>query len=136
MNALDPMPRGLRLLVLQLRGSRASPPPLRAVHNRRHHFQIPQQFSAGSGRSFLPRLPLRFEKQLGVVQNPFADRGRTFAPRDIQWAGWARIAVILGEDPRHPLAVFQALAGHRHQKLHRHLRQDLALAHLLLDRFW
>jgi hypothetical protein len=30
---------------------------------------------------------------------------------------------------------FQALARHRHQKLHRHLRRDLALAHLLLDRF-
>jgi hypothetical protein len=27
------------------------------------------------------------------------------------------------------------LARHRHQKLHGHLRQDLALAHLLLDGF-
>jgi len=80
-------------------------------------------------------LPLRFEKQLGIVQNTFADGGRTFAPRAIQLAGFARIAVKLGEDGGHPLAVFQALAGHRHQELHRHLRQNLALAHLLLDRF-
>jgi hypothetical protein len=43
--------------------------------------------------------------------------------------------VLLGEDRRHPLAILQALARHRHQKLQRHLRQDLALAHLLLDRF-
>jgi hypothetical protein len=42
---------------------------------------------------------------------------------------------MLGEDRRHPLAVLQALARHGHQKLQRHLRQDLALAHLLLDRF-
>ena len=61
--------------------------------------------------------------------------GRTFAPRAIQLAGFPRIAVMLGEDRRHPLAILQALARHRHQKLHRYLRQDLALAHLLLDRF-
>ena len=75
MNAIDLMPRGFRLLVIQLRGSGAGQPPLRAVHDRHHHFQIAQQFGAGSGGSFLLRLPLRFEKQLGIVQNAFADRG-------------------------------------------------------------
>jgi hypothetical protein len=40
---------------------------------------------------------------------------------------------MLGEDCGHPLAILQALACHRHQKLQRHLRQDLALAHVLLD---
>jgi hypothetical protein len=39
-NTLDLMPRGFRLLVVQLRGSGARQPPLRAVHNRHHHFQI------------------------------------------------------------------------------------------------
>jgi hypothetical protein len=135
LNTLDLMPRGFRLLVVQLRGSGARQPPLRAAHNRHHHFQIAYQFRARPGRSFLLRLPLRFEKQRGVVQNTFADRGRTFAPRAIQLAGFPRIAVMLGEDRRHPLAIFQALAGNRHQKLHRYLRQNLALAHLLLDRF-
>jgi hypothetical protein len=42
--------------------------------------------------------------------------------------------MMLREDRRHPLAIVQALACHRHQELQRHLRQDLALAHLLLDR--
>jgi hypothetical protein len=42
---------------------------------------------------------------------------------------------MLGEDRRHPLAILRALAGHWYQKLQCHLRQDLALAHLLLDRF-
>jgi hypothetical protein len=81
------------------------------------------------------RLSLRFEKQIGSIQNPLAHRRRTFAPRGIQLAGFTRIAVMLSEDRRHPLAVRQALARHWHQKLQRHLRQDLALPHLLLDRF-
>ena len=135
MNALDLMPRGSRLLVIQLGGSGAVQPPLRAVYNRHHHLQIAQQFGASPGGSFLLRLPLRFEKQLGIIENAFADRWRTFAPRAIQLAGSARIAVVLSKDRRHPLAILQVLAGHRHQKLQRHLRRDLALAHLLLNGF-
>ena len=134
MNALDLMPRGFRLLVVQLRGSGARQPPLRAVHNRHHHFQLAQQFGASPGGRFLLRLTLRFEKQLRIIENALADCGRTFAPRAIQLAGFPRVAVMFGEDRRHPLAVFQALTGNRHQELHRHLRQNLALAHLLLDR--
>jgi hypothetical protein len=42
LNALDLMPCGFRLLLIQLRGSSARQPPLRAVHNRHHHFQIAQ----------------------------------------------------------------------------------------------
>jgi len=40
LNALDLLPRGLHLLVIQLCDSGARQPPLRAVHNRRHHLQI------------------------------------------------------------------------------------------------
>lgn len=42
---------------------------------------------------------------------------------------------MLSEDRRHPLAILQALAGDGHQKLQRHLRQDFALTHLLLNGF-
>ena len=122
LNALDLMPRGFGLLVIQLRGSRARQPPLRAVHNRHYHFQIAQQFGARSGWGFLLCLPLRFEKQRGIVQNAFADRWRTFAPRSIHLARLTRIAVMLREDRRHPLAILQALACHRHQKFQRRLR--------------
>jgi hypothetical protein len=135
LNAIDLVPRGFRLLVIQLRGSGPRQPALRAVHNRHHHFQVAQQFGARSGRCFLLRLPLRFEKQLGIIEDASADCGRTFAPSGIQLAGFPRIAVMLGEDRRHPLAILQALACHWHQKLQRRLRQDLALTHLLLDRF-
>jgi hypothetical protein len=40
LNALDLAPRGFALLVIQLHGSGPGQPPLRAVHNRRHHLQI------------------------------------------------------------------------------------------------
>jgi len=135
LNALDLVPRRLVLLVIQLRGSGARQPPLRAVHNRGHHFQIAQQFGGCARRSFLLRLALRFEKQLRIIQDALADRRRSLPPGTIQLAGLACIAVMLGEDRRHPLAILQALARHRHQKLQRHLRPNLALAHLLLDRF-
>ena len=39
-----------------------------------------------------------------------------------------------GEYHSYPLAILQLDAGHRHQKLHRHVRGDFALSHLLLDR--
>jgi hypothetical protein len=135
LNAIDLVPRGFRLLVIQLRDRGPRHPALRTVHNRHYHLQIAQQFGACPDGSFFLRLPLRFEKQLRVIQNAFADRGRAFAPSGIQLAGFPHLAVILGEDRCHPLAIFQALPRYWHQKLQRRLRQDLALAHLLLDRF-
>jgi hypothetical protein len=114
LNALDLAPRGFALLAIQIRDSCAGQPPLRAVHDSGHHLQIAQQFGAGPGWSFLLRLPLRFEKQFRIIQNPFTDRGRASAPGAIQLAGFPRIAVMLGEDRRHPLAILQALARHRH----------------------
>ena len=40
LNALDLMPRGFRLLLIQLRGSGAGQSTLRAVDDRHHHPQI------------------------------------------------------------------------------------------------
>jgi hypothetical protein len=45
------------------------------------------------------------------------DRGRTFAPGGIQLAGFPRIAVMLGEDFHHRLAIPQVLACQAHQTL-------------------
>ena len=39
------------------------------------------------------------------------------------------------EDRGQALAIIGVDARHRHQILHRHLRGDLAVAHVLLDRF-
>jgi len=119
---------------VHLRHRRASQPAMRAVHNRHHHLQIAQQLR-GARWDFRFRLPLRFEEQIRCIEDALADRSRAIAPGGIQLPGLPRIAVMLGEDRGHPLAVLQIDAGRRHQKLHRHVRADLALPHLLLDRF-
>jgi hypothetical protein len=75
LNALDLVSRGFALLVIQLRGRRTNQSPLHTAHNRHHHFQIAQQFGAGPGGRFFLRLPLRFEKQLGTIEDTIADRG-------------------------------------------------------------
>ncbi len=120
------------MLGIQLRCRPARQPPLGAVHDRRHHLQVADQFGGTPWWGFL--LSLAFEKQGGIVQDASADRSRSVPPSGIQLAGFARITVTLRKDRRHALAVLQALARHRHQKLHRHLRPDLAFAHLLLHR--
>jgi hypothetical protein len=40
LNVVDLMPRGFELLVIQLRGSGAREPTMRAVRDGGHHFQI------------------------------------------------------------------------------------------------
>jgi hypothetical protein len=108
-------------------------PPLDPVHDRGHHLQVAPQLCGWPGRSGLARLPLRFEKQFGCGQNPFANGGRALPPGRVQKASFARFHAVSGEDGGHPLAIVEALPRHRHQKLHRHLRRNLSLAHLLLD---
>ena len=101
------------------------------IHDRRRHLQIAQQ----SGMQSLALLPLRFEEQLRLLQQPLADRARTLAPGSVQLAGFAHLRPPLGEDGGHPLAVFQTHPRHRRQELHGHLRRNPPLPHLLLDRF-
>lgn len=132
-NALDLLPCCVALRRIEFGGLRAGDPPMDPIHNRGNHLQIADHFGAGAGRQFL--LPLCFEKQRGIVQNAFADCGRSPAPGTIQLPSFARIAVMLSENGCHALAGLQALPRHRHQKLHGHLRRNLSFAHLLLDRF-
>jgi hypothetical protein len=127
-HALDLPPRTFALPGIQ--GGGAGQPPLGAIHDGGRHLQIAQQ----CGMRRLTLLPLRFEEQLRLLQKPFAGRTRTLAPGGIQLAGFAHLRVALGEDRGHSLAVFQTLARHRRQKLHGHLRRDLPLPHLLLNR--
>jgi len=128
LHALDLAPRAFALPPIQLRG--AGQPPLGATHDRGRRLQIAQQRRVAR----FALLPLRFEEQLGLLQQPFADRARTLAPGGVQEACFAHLRVTLGENVGHPPAVFQTLARHRRQKLQRHLRWDLPLPHLLLNR--
>ena len=132
-NPFDLLPRRCALLVIQFHCFRTGKPPMGAVHNCSDHLQITDQFGASPWRDFL--LPLRFEKQRGIIQNAFAAGRRSLPPGGIQLSGLAAIAVMLGKDRGHALAILQVLPRHRHQKLHCRLRRNLALAHLLLDGF-
>ena len=74
-NAGDLLARHFALPPIQLRGGRPGQPPVRTVHDGGQHLQIAQQFGSGLGWGLLLRLSLRFEEQLGFVQNAPADRG-------------------------------------------------------------
>lgn len=133
LQAIDLLPRGPSLLAVDLGSGRARQAPGGAVHDGQRHLQIAQQFGAGGcGLGFLA---LRLEKQFRLVENSLADQRRAVAPRSVQLSGLPRVTEIFHEHRGHPLAVLQAHARHRHQKLHGHVRGDLALAHLLLDGF-
>ena len=80
---------------------RAGQSAMRAVHNRHHHLQIAQQLrTLVPAGAFRLRLPLRFEKQLGDIEDAFADRGRAFAPSGIQLAGLPRYRSDAGRRSR------------------------------------
>ena len=131
--AFDLALRCFALLAIHIRGNRACQAPGGAVHNRCRHLQIAQEFGGRRCTRFRFRLPLRFEKQLGLVEKALPDHRRGAAPGGIQLPGLPGVAVMLGEGRGHPLAVLQVDARHRHQILHRHVRGEFALAHLLLD---
>ncbi len=77
-------------------------------------------------------LPLRFEKQLRLFENPLPNGSRGASPGRIQLPGFPAGEAVGGQRGGEPLAVLGAGARHRHQELHRHLSRDRALAHLLL----
>jgi len=133
LHPFDLPPRCGTLLLIEFHRLGASQSPMSALQNRRRHLQIADHF----GRRFSWRglLPLRFEEQRGIIENALTDRGRSSPPCGIELPRRARIAVVLGEDLCHALAVLQTLPRRRRQKLHRHLRTDLTRAHLLLNRF-
>ena len=108
-------------------------PPAGAMQDGNRHLQIALQ----SGRSRLGgwRLPLRFQKQFRRGEDALADHARALPPGGIELSGLPRIATVLHECGRHPRAVFQVDARHRHQILHRQLRAQRSFAHLLLDAF-
>jgi hypothetical protein len=137
LNAIDLSPRVFELVAVDLRRG-AGHPSAGTVHDCQHHLQIAQQFGCWLGRrgALWARfhLPLRFEKQLGLVENALANHRRAVAPGGIQLPGLPRVTVMFGECRGHPLAIVQADARYRHQIFHRQMRRYFALANLLLDR--
>ena len=100
-----------------------------------HHVQVAQQLLGwGDWRRRL-HLPLRFQEQLGLLQDPLPHRKRCIAPGGVQLPGLAGMELVPGEAFRHALAILQVHPRHRHQKLHGGMRREGALAHLLLNGF-
>jgi hypothetical protein len=132
--AVDIAPRLLALRAIQVRRSGGQSPtgPLGDCHQ---HFQIAHQFFCWGGRWFGLWLPLRFQKQLGLRENALASFARAIAPAGVQLRGLSGIAMEFGERRSHLPAVLQTHARHGCEKLHRHVRGDLAVAHLLLNDF-
>jgi hypothetical protein len=113
---------------------RLSKSPVGAMQDGHRHVQIARHLFHHR-RLGWRRLPLRFQKQFRLGQNALARHPRAFAPGCVELPGLPRIATVLDEHRRHPLALLPIHAGYRHQILQRHWRRNLACAHLLLDRF-
>jgi len=70
-------------------GGDAGQPPAGPTGDRHHHLQITSQFADRGCRRIGLTLPLRFQKQLGLFQNPLPDGGRRVPPSGIQLPGLA-----------------------------------------------
>jgi hypothetical protein len=107
-------------------------PPAGAFEDGCRHFQFVFHGSrCGLGGR---RLPLRFQKQFRLGEETLAPHTRAVPPGGIELSGLPRVAMALDEGGGHALRVLDADVRHRHQVLHRQLRAQQPLAHLLLDR--
>jgi len=77
-------------------------------------------------------LALRLQKQLRLIQKPLANRRCCTPPGCIQLSRFTAAQPIARKPLRHAPAVFRFRACNRNQDLHRHMRRDGAVAHLLL----
>lgn len=98
----------------------------------RYHLQIAQQFLEGGGCCWGLDLLLHLQKQLRLFKKALSDPGRSFPPSGIQQPGLPARELVPRKRDGHLLTVLETRTRHRHQILHRHLRGDLARAHLLL----
>jgi len=77
-------------------------------------------------------LPLRPQKQLRLIQKPLANCCCSASPGCIQLSRFSTAQPVAGKPLGHASAVVRQRSRHRHQVLHRHMRRDPAIAHLLL----
>jgi hypothetical protein len=77
-------------------------------------------------------LALRLQKQLRFIQKPLTNRSCRSSPGGIQLSRFTAAQPVARKPLGHAPAVFRARPRHRHQELHRYVRRDRAIAHLLL----
>jgi hypothetical protein len=109
--------------------------PVGAARDRYHQLQITQQFGHCVRRSIGFALPLRFQKQLGLFQNPLPNSGRSVSPGGVQLSGFPAAEPVLGQGLGHALAVCGTGSCYGHQILRRQVRRNRPAAHLLLHTF-
>jgi hypothetical protein len=80
-------------------------------------------------------LPLDFQEQLGIFQDPFPNRRRSVSPCGIQLPRFTTGGVVRRERFGQALAVLGAGPRHGHQEFHGHMGGDGATADLLLHAF-
>ena len=117
---------------IQLDGDRARQSPVSTARDRHYHLQIAQQLGGSVGGIIGFALPLRFQKQLRLFQNPLTNGGGSVSPSGVQLSGFAAAEPVRGECFRHARAVVGTGACHRHQILRRQVRRNRPAAHLLL----
>ena len=123
----------LRLVQLH---RRAGETPIGAPRNRHHDIQITIKFHHGWRGRIRAMLPLRLQKQLRLIQKPLANRSCCAPPGCIQLSRFTAAQPATGNPLGHAPAVVRPAPRHRHQELHRHVRRDRAIAHLLLHTVW
>jgi hypothetical protein len=111
------------------RGADQAPVP--PASDRHHHLQVAQQLGDHGGR-IRRTLPLDFQKQLGIFEDPFPNGSRGVSPSGIQLPRFTSGEVVRGKRFGQALAVRGAGTRHGHQEFHGHLGRDRTTADLLL----
>ena len=119
------------LLYVQLH-RRAGQATVSPPRNRYDYFQITVELHHGRRGRLRGMLPLRLQKQLRLIQKPLAHRRCCASPGRIQLSRFTAAQPVPGKPLGHASAVVRQRSRHRHQVLHRHMRRDPAVAHLLL----
>ena len=114
--AVDLPPRLFALLAIHLQ-NRLSRPPAGPLRNRHQYVEISQQLACRCGRCSPLSLPLRFQKQLRLFQNPLPDHRPALSPGCIQLTSLPGIESVPGYGVGQPLAVLQADLRYRPQEL-------------------
>jgi hypothetical protein len=105
-----------------------------AAQDGHRHLQIAHHLF-GCWCDYRRCLALCFQKQLRLSQDAVANGACAFAPGRVELLGRACIAMVFDKDRGQAQAIIGIHARHRHQILHRYLRGDPAVAHVLLNRF-
>jgi hypothetical protein len=110
----------------------ASQTPIGPAGDRQHDLQVARQSGHGVGRRIGLALPLRFQEQQRLFQNPLAQGGSCVAPSGVPLPGFAAGEVVPGDYLRQAHAVLRVGPRHRHQILHGNVGTDGTVPHLLL----